>query len=363
MPESSKEMHQLKKELKYLKSIRGQGTELISVYIPPNANVNEISARLRSEYGQAANIKSKSTRKNVQAAIDRILQVLKGVHKTGDKGVAIFCGNVSSRNDQPDIKLITLIPPKPINVQIYRCDSSFYTKPLEDMLGAKEIYGAFAMDRREATIALIEGKHLNIIRHMTSNVPGKHHKGGQSAMRFTRLIEEAAVDFYKKVAEVINEAFSDPKVKAIIAGGSGPTKYGFIDGPYLRPEVKKKIVGVVDTGYTDEFGIKEILDKSGEIIEEMETAKEKKLVDRFIKEASVGNLAAYGEKEVREALERGQVELLMLSEGLDDEKIDELESIAEEMGTKVEIISTSTNGGQQFLKGFGGIGAILRYRN
>lgn len=363
MDDKAHGMHNLKKEIRFLKGIRGQGTELISVYIPPGSNVNDYASRLRSEYGQAANIKSKSTKKNVQAAIDRILQVLKGVNKPSDTGVVIFCGNVAPRDSPSDIKLITLVPPEPINVQVYRCDSTFFTDPLEDMLKVKEAYGVFTMDRREATLATIEGKRINIVRHMTSMVPGKHSKGGQSAVRFERLIEEAAHDFFKKIGEAINESFMDQRIKGIIAGGSGPTKYAFMDGAFMNNNVKKKIVGVVDTGYTDETGIKEIMDRSGEIIQGMEIAKEKELVDRFIREASTGQLAAYGEREVREALERGQVEKLMLSEGVGDAKMEELEGIAESMGTKIELISRDTAEGEQFFNAFRGIGAILRYKS
>ena len=42
--------------------------------------------------------------------------------------------------------------------------------------------------------------------------------------------------------------------------------------------------------------------------------------------------------------------------------IDDLVKIAEEVGSKVEIISTETEEGIQLLRAFGGIGAILRYR-
>ena len=66
-------------------------------------------------------------------------------------------------------------------------------------------------------------------------------------MRFTRVIEEEAVNFYKKIADVINQAFMDQKVVGVIAGGSGPTKYAFMDGPWINNNVKKKIVGTVDT--------------------------------------------------------------------------------------------------------------------
>ena len=172
--EKSKEYYEFRKQLKFLKVQKGQGTELISVYLQPGANTNDMSDRLRDEYSQAMNIKSKQTRKNVQAAIDKILQTLKGEHKAPDHGVAIFCGNIDGK-----IQLWQIVPPEPVGVQIYRCDSSFYLEPFYDMIEPKEKFGLFTMDRREATIAILKGKNITIVSHMTSNVPGKHGKGGQ----------------------------------------------------------------------------------------------------------------------------------------------------------------------------------------
>ncbi len=358
MSEKSREEYEFKKLVKFLKKQKGQGTELISVYIPPGSNVNEVTARLRDEYGQAMNIKSKQTRKNVQAAIDKIIGVLKGVHKPPEKGAAIFCGNINGK-----IELyIVNNPPEDIPISLYRCDSTFYIEPLEDMLEKKDTYGLFVLDRREATFAFLKGKKIIIVKKLTSTVPGKHHKGGQSARRFERLIEGAVHDFYKEIGETANSLFSDPKVKAIIVGGPGPTKHDFLKGDYLFNNVKEKIAGIIDTSYTDEFGIRELANKAGEVIKELEINKEKELVDKFVKEAVTGGLATYGEKEVKEALLEGKVETLLLSESLDDEKIEELSELAEQMGSKVEMISEDTVEGEQFKVAFGGIGALLRFK-
>ncbi|MEM0372453.1 MAG: peptide chain release factor aRF-1 [archaeon] len=357
MPQESKEMYEFRKQLKFLKKQRGQGTELISVYIKPGANVNEVSNRLRDEYGQAANIKSKSTRKNVQAAIDRILTMLKGVSKPPEHGVAIFSGMIGN-----NVELFTIIPPDDIQVSIYRCDSTFFTEPLEDMYEQKDVYGLVVMDRREATFAYLKGKKTTIFKHITSTVPGKHHKGGQSAMRMQRLIEQATHEFFVEIGEICNESFAGKEVKAVIFGGPGPTKYSFLNGDYLFNNVKEKIKATPDTSYTDEFGIREVQEKASDVIKGLEVAAEKEMLDKFLKEAVTNGLATYGFNEVKTALENGQADKLLLSEGVDEAKINELTEIAERMGTHVEMISEDTSEGQQFLLAFAGIGAFLRYK-
>jgi peptide chain release factor subunit 1 len=355
--EKSKEYYEFRKQLKFLRAQKGQGTELISVYLQPGANVNDMSDRLRDEYSQAMNIKSKQTRKNVQAAIEKILQTLKGEHKAPEHGVAIFAGDIDGK-----IQLWQMVPPDPIGVQVYRCDSFFYLEPLQEMIEPKEIIGLFTMDRREATIALLKGKSITIITHMTSNVPGKHGKGGQSQLRFERITEILAQDWFKKIAEMMNEVFRDPKIKAIIAGGPGPTKYSFMNEDYLSNEVKNKIKGSIDTSYTDEFGIKEVADRSSEVIKELEISAEKDLVNKFLKEAVTSGLATYGIKEVREVLESGKASTLLLSEKLDEKLIEDLSELAEKTDVKVEMVSTETPEGEQFYIGFHGIGAFLRYK-
>lgn len=357
MAKETKEMYEFRKQIKFLKKQKGQGTELISVYIKPDSNVNETAGRLRDEYGQAANIKSKSTRKNVQAAIDRILTMLKGVNKPPEMGVAIFAGNINNT-----IELFNIIPPEAISMSIYRCDSSFFTEPLEGMMQTKDIYGLIAMDRREATFAYLKGKSTDVFKHITSTVPGKHHKGGQSAMRMQRLIELAAHDFYVEIGNIANQSFAEKAVKAIVVGGPGQTKDTFVNGDYMFTNIKAKVVGTVDTSYTDEFGIREVQEKAGDFIGKLEASVEKELVEKFIKEAVTNGLATYGINEVKKALQDGQVDRLLLSEGLDENLINELTEMADKMDTEVEMISEETVEGQQFKMGFAGIGALLRYK-
>lgn len=395
MAEKSKEHYELRKQLKFLKNLKGSGTELISIYIPPGYFIAEVTNKLRDEYGQAANIKSKPTRKNVQAAIDRILTMLRGIPKPPANGVAIFAGNIRDK-----IEMYTVLPPEPIPIQTYRCDSTFFLDPLLDMVVPKELYGLLVIDRREATIGLLRGKKIDVIEKESSGVPGKHHKGGQSAPRFQRLIELAAHEFFVRIGEYANPIFRDPKVKGIIIGGPGGTKNEFIKGDYLQTAVKDKIMGALDTSYTDEYGLKELMDNAGDLIKGLDVAKEKELVNKFIKDAVTGGLATYGEQFVRDAISSGKAHTVLISEGLDlyrikykcancgreyertsrkeeefkcdcggrvaavekKELTEELAELAESRGLKVEMISTDTPEGEQFRTGFGGIGALLRYK-
>ena len=202
-----KAKYDFKKAMKEIMGMRGRGTELISVYIPESRQISDVMAYLRDEYSQSSNIKSKSTMKNVQGAIDSIMSRLKTYKSAPEKGVVIFCGEVPRAGDQTRMVQYVIHPPEAITAFLYRCDSSFFTEPLETMLVDKKSYGLITIDRREATLGILTGSRIISLKHFDSLVPSKHHQGGQSSVRFERLIEIAAHEFYKKVADNATDVF------------------------------------------------------------------------------------------------------------------------------------------------------------
>ena len=87
---SSKELYEFKKTLKELSQKRGRGTELVSVYIPPDKQLSDVGKHMRDELGQSANIKSKQTKKNVQSAIEVILQSIRLYKQPPENGIVLF---------------------------------------------------------------------------------------------------------------------------------------------------------------------------------------------------------------------------------------------------------------------------------
>src|SRR5437773_3386047 len=289
---------------------------------------------------------------------------------------------------------------------LYRCDSKFYTEPLHEMLAEKDVYGLLVIDWSEATLGLLRGKRIEVIKNLQSQVPSKHRMGGQSARRFERGHDIAVHEWYKKIGELSTEAFLNrPEIKGIIIGGPGYSKEEFATGDFVHHELKKKIIPTfLDVGYTDEYGLRELVENSREILSGLDLMREKTFVQRLMEEIrkADGGLAAYGEEQVRNALRLGAVDTLLVSEGLrkaraklrcangdwegektiDDagelptcpkdggpltvvesrELIEDLTMMAAQMGTNVELISKDSEEGQLLLRAFGGIAAILRFR-
>jgi peptide chain release factor subunit 1 len=411
---TSLELFRLRKTLDTLARKEGRGTELVSLYVPPGKQISDVMSTLRDEYGTASNIKSTTTRKNVMDAIVKVQQRLKLFKEAPENGLVIFCGAIPQNGAGSErIETYVILPPEPIRIYLYRCDARFHTEHLQELLREKETYGIVLVDSSEATIATLQGRRLEIIRQMTSGVPGKTRAGGQSARRYERFREMRLQEYFTRVGEHVNEIFLPiDNLKGLILAGPGPTKYDFEKGEYLNYMLKNKIIDVIDTAYVEEQGVKEVVDKAPEIMRKIRYLEERKIMQQFLYEIGHDTgLVTYGEEEVRRALEAGAVKTLLISEEVDytrvtvkcsscgyqeqqtmksqllttfeqslsgkpcpkcktptlavaetEDLIDNFAKIAEYTNTEVEIISGETEEGQMLKNSFGGIAAILRFR-
>ena len=399
----------LKMALEDLREMKGFGTELVSIIIPPDRQVSDARSLLQNEHGQAANIKSKGTRKNVQGAIDSALSSLSKIKNAGENGIALFVGSIIVGNNRNRmINVLVEDPPQPLLSFRYRCDSTFELTQLEDMLIDKKSYGLFVIDRSEAAFGIATGKRIHVQEHLVSNIMGKHRQGGQSAQRFERLIEEAAHNFFKRATEHACDYWLPnlENIQAIIIGGPGATKDFVVKNDYFHHEIAKKIAKTTfDVGYSNESGVRELVGNAGQMMGEIELDAERKIMDAFLSELIKNHpKATYGEKMVIQALDQGAVQKLLISESLrknvvtlqcnscnnewkitigrmeaipncpscdgSGEKakeienislIDELSTMAAKSNSEIVYISTDTEEGSQLMLGFGGLAAILRY--
>jgi len=411
---TSLELFRLKKTLNTLASKEGRGTELVSLYVPPGKQISEVTNMLRDEYGTASNIKSTTTRKNVQDAIVKVQQRLKLFKEAPENGLVIFCGAIPQNGAGSErIETYVIIPPEPIHIYLYRCDARFHTEHMQELLREKETYGILLIDASATTLATLQGRRLEIVREFTSGVPGKTRAGGQSARRYERLREMRLQEYFRRVGEHANETFLPIEtLKGLIIAGPGPTKYDFEKGDYLNYMLKDKVIDIIDTAYVEEQGVKEVVDKAPEIMRKIRYIEEKQVVQQFLYEVGHDTgMATYGEEEVRRALEAGAVRTLLLSEGLDvirvkvkcnacgyeeqqtmksqmltsfeqslfgkpcpkckapalgiaetQELIENFAQLAEYTNTDIEMISGETEEGQMLKNSFGGIAAILRFK-
>lgn len=404
-------MFEFKKHLKELASKRARHTELISVYIPPETELAKVINQLKDEQGTASNIKSTSTRKNVQTALERMVQHLRLFKKVPEHGLAVFSGNTSEKEGRDNFEIFSIIPPQPVRIRTYLCEQKFFLDPLFEMAEVTDVYGLIIIELGGATIGLLKGTHIDVVQDVKSIVPGKFRAGGQSSVRFAHVRENLANDFYKEVGEIASTVFQNTKnLRGVIIGGAGPTKETFESGDFLRREIKNLVIGVKDVGADGEAGLRELVARSEDLLANSEITKERTLMNEFLKRLATGGLVAYGEEEVRKAIEMNAVDTLLISDrtervrilvkcqntscqysrgetidtNLDSyyfklknescpscgsslavsesrDVIEELAETMERLGGKVELISSETTEGEQLFN-LGGIAALLRFR-
>ena len=404
------EKYVFKKKLETLRSKNGRDAELISLYIPSDKQISDVTNHLREEHEQASNIVSRLAGNNVQGALDSLLAKLRHLNKIPENGIVYFAGTVNTGASRTGMENEVLIPPEPVVNYIYHCDSVFYLEPLEEMLRECSTYGLILLDLREATIGTLVGNQTEVIRHLHSTVPGKQRKGGQSAHRFEQLRRISIHDFYKRIGSAASEAFlkiEPAELKGIIIGGHSPAKEEFIEGEFLHYELQKKVLGLFDTGYTDESGFSELINAAEDTLQGIDLVKQKKDMEIFFKElATESGKVSYGEDNVRTNLEIKAVDMLLLSEDLRSERLSlkcsvcgyesnrtrkwrpgdsvpvagncpecgselditgvidivgELSELADKGSAGVVFMSTDFYEGSQLMISFGGVAAILRY--
>ncbi|MHA1466695.1 MAG: peptide chain release factor aRF-1 [Promethearchaeota archaeon] len=409
------ELYKTKKLLEVLKGKKGFHTELISLYIPHDRKLSDVTNYLKNEVSESQNIKSKLTRKNVLDGISILLGQLKNIKQVPENGLVLYSGAIPQNNTPGTEKneLYIVAPPEKVKTFRYHCASEFLLWPLEEMIAPKETFGLLVIGRKESAVGYVRGNHLETVREFTSGIHGKHRAGGQSQKRYERLIEEGEMRFYRRISAEVNELFlSMEDLGGIFIGGPGPSKEKFVNDESLDYRLRDKILDVVDLGYSGAEGLRALIERIKDKIANLKYVREKKIMARFLKEISNDSgLATYGLEEVQKALNYNAVDTLIFSEKLDMHKlrlecsnceytefrtvreneirsmeskiqeescpkcnsntfgiagmksiIEDLGEVAETTGTDIEIISSETEYGEMLFSTFGGIVAILRYK-
>lgn len=405
----------LKKKLDVLKNKKGFHTALISLFIPPGRKISDVTGYLKSEIGESSNIKSKTNKKNVIDSITALLGQLRNIKEAPENGLIMYSGQIPEDNKPGTEKseLYIIEPPEPLTTFKYYCASEFLLEPLYDMVIEKGTYGIINIENKEAAIGWVRGPHLEICKTFTSGIHSKHNAGGQSQRRLERLIEEGAQNFYKHVSEVANTIFLEIEddLLGIFVSGAGMSKQKFVKKGVLDYRLQDKIIDFVDVSYSGEAGVRETVIKIQDKLQDLRYIREKKLFGEFMEHiAKDDGLATYGENDVRSAITMGAVDKILLSEEVDktrlfmhcencgfeeqrtidpknidsiadnikskecpqckshlyqvvkeEDIVENLGNLAKEQGSKIEMLSSETEGGTSLLQTFGGIAAILRF--
>lgn len=404
-------MFKVKKLIKNLDAARGNGTSMISLIIPPGDQISRVNKMLSDEYGTASNIKSRVNRLSVLGAITSTQQRLKLYSKCPPNGLVIYCGTVITDDGKERRVNIDFEPFKPINTSLYLCDNKFHTEDLQGLLVDDEAFGFIVMDGNGTLYGKVQGSNREVLHKFSVDLPKKHGRGGQSALRFARLRLEKRHNYVRKVAELATHFFivdgQRPNVQGIVMAGSADFKSELMRSDLFDPRLSKIVVKLIDISYGGEQGFNQAIDLAADALGSVKLMKEKKLLQRYMDEISQDTgKYCFMVDDTLKALELGAVEDLIVYENLDVNRFElrnsstgeikvvhlnkeqeanenffrdsatgvELEVIEKEslvewfanhykdFGCNLEFVTDKSGEGTQFVKGFGGIGGILRWK-
>ncbi|KAJ3153153.1 Polypeptide release factor (eRF1) in translation termination [Geranomyces variabilis] len=404
------ELWKMKRLIKGLEQARGNGTSMISLIIPPKDQISRVAKMLADEYGTASNIKSRVNRLSVLSAITSTQQRLKLYNNVPPNGLIVYCGTILTDEGKEKKVNIDFPPFKPINTSLYMCDNKFHTEALSELLESDSKFGFIVMDGHGSLFGTLAGNTREIIHKVSVDLPKKHGRGGQSALRFARLREEKRHNYVRKVCELAVQFFitnDKVNVAGIVLAGSADFKTDLGQSDLLDPRLAAKIINVVDVSYGGENGFNQAIELCSDVLQNVKFIQEKKLIQKYFDEISqdTGKIC-YGVEDTLKALDLGAVETLIVWEDLehsrytlknpstgeiiikhmtkeDEKNMDnfrdaeagvDLETVEKEpllewfttkykdFGATLEYVTNRSQEGSQFVKGFGGIGGLLRYK-
>jgi len=306
--------------------------------------------------------------------------------------------------------LIDFEPHRPINTSLYLCDNKFHTEPLSELLESDEKFGFIVMDGNGCLFGTLSGNTRAILHKFTVDLPKKHGRGGQSALRFARLRLEKRHNYVRKVSELATQFFitnDKPNVSGLILAGLADFKNELAQSDMFDQRLQRIVVKTVDVSYGGDNGFNQAIELSSDALRNVKFIQEKKLISRFFDEiAQDTGRYCFGIRDTMFALDSGAAEILIVFDSLDlkrlvlrnnataeekvlylttvqmqeqqsfkDEKTgSELELVAKDelvewfadnykkFGTSLQFVTDKSQEGSQFVKGFGGIGCLLRWR-
>lgn len=412
LSDEEKEIEQwkMRKTIKKLAAARGNGTSMISLIVPGGDQIARVSKMLSEEYGTASNIKSRVNRLSVLGAITSAQQRLKRYTRVPKNGLVVYTGTVITPQGKEKKVSLDFEPFKPVNSSLYLCDSCFHTEPLNALLESDTSFGFIIMDGNGCLYGKLTGNSRQILHKIAVDLPKKHGRGGQSALRFARLRLEKRHNYLRKVAELATKQFITddvPNVSGLVLAGLAQFKTDLMRSDLFDQRLQRVVITIVDVSYGGEAGFNQAIDLAGAALSNVRFVAEQKLISQFFEEINrdTGKYC-FGVRDIMFALDQGAVETLLVYEDLtisrvvvkdpvteetdtlyitvedrnnpdiflskengekliileDDELVEWLAEHYRDFGTKLELITDKSEEGSQFCQGFGGVGGILRYK-
>jgi len=261
-------------------------------------------------------------------------------------------------------------------------DTSPFLLPLAKLRDDYQDYGMVLIDSQEARIFCIRSDSMMEMDRLSTNLMNKHKKGGWSQMRFNRLRKGAIKSFLHDVGKDLQKVCQQFPNRGLVIGGPGEAKNQLVE--ILPSKMKENVLGLIDVSM--DSPLNDLMRRGDEIALEDERIKSIASAEKLKAAVLKGGLAVYGLDAVRDALDNGRVNVLIVQKdhsipgwicercqnlqmdtsdqnncsrcGGPNSRVDLVEEfyeLAQRTRAEVEFVD------DDFLKSVGGVGALLRY--
>jgi peptide chain release factor subunit 1 len=194
------------------------------------------------------------------------------------------------------------------------------------------------MDGNGTLFGTLAGNTRDVIHKFTVDLPKKHGRGGQSALRFSRLRDEKRHNYIRKVAELAVQHFitnDKVNVTGLVLAGSADFKTELSQSDMFDQRLVAKVIKVVDVSYGGENGFNQVrifdsfvnsnhliifqaIELAAESLANVKFVQEKRLIQKYFDEISQDTgKYCFGIEDTLKALELGSIETLIVWENMD----------------------------------------------
>ena len=363
-------------DVKALANVYEEKDVYLSVYLPTASSAEEHNNR--SFVDARARSIEKALQKEMKRSFEETLNLAEDALSEGpipgEKGRIVFA---SAPHSFLHIYKIGLAPERAMVL-----DTSPFLLPLARLRDDYEDYGILLLDSREAKLFCVRSDVPEERSHISTDLMNKHKKGGWSQMRFNRLRKGAIKSFLSEVVtDVQNTCHED--IRGLVIAGPGDVKHQLEE--MLPSSILEKVLGVVDLPIDASW--KELIQKGDEIALKDERSRSRARAEELKAAILKGEPAAQGVEEVKDALNQGRANVLVLLKDLSipgwicercqnieagskrplrcpkckgptsrADLAEELYELAQRTGAEVEFVDEDP-----CLESIGGVGALLRY--
>lgn len=243
-------------------------------------------------------------RLSVAKDAEQMLEWLDGLDRGPSRGVALFSCSSSSLWE-------SVLVSRPVSDRAILADHP-YVLPLEALVETYETFCTVLVDREKARIFVARMGGIREVTGVLDEVPGRHDQGGWSQARYQRHIEDHVIRHLRHVGEELFRYLKRQGFDHLILAGPEEVVAEFERD--LHDYLKRRIVGGITLPMTASAA--EVLERTLQVEEEVETRREREVVERVNAEAAAGRHAVIGLEPVLAALNESRIDTLVVPFGL-----------------------------------------------